>query len=210
MDIITPAGAGSMYSSVRDLYTWDRSFYTEKILSYPAKTMATVGYNQEYGYGWIVRKTNGRTEVSHSGKSPDGFVSNLIRFPEEEISIIFLSNYGDTNGKQLSNELISIVFDLPYTLPVAKKEIVLGGEILNQYVGLYKLNDQFKISVSLENNKLYGLAEGDSQKIELRTESESKFFLKGPEIEIEFIKENGTVKYLLIKQQGGVKLTKIG
>jgi CubicO group peptidase (beta-lactamase class C family) len=210
MDIITPAGAGCLYSSVKDLYQWDRSLYSNIILSNASREMAFTPFQGEYGFGWQVRDKNGRREVSHSGKSPDGFVVNLIRFPKEEACIIYLSNYGNTDGRKLSDDLTAILFNEPYTLPEQKKEIVLGKELLNKYVGLYQLNEQFQITVSVEDNKLYGLAKGDTQKIELRAESENKFFLKGPDTEIEFIEEKGKVQYMLIKMQGGMKLTKIG
>src|SRR3712207_8135728 len=49
-----------------------------------SRKMAFTPYQAEYGLGWIVKDKNGRREVSHSGKSPDGFVVNLIRFPKED------------------------------------------------------------------------------------------------------------------------------
>jgi hypothetical protein len=67
----------------------------------------------------------------------------------------------------------------------------------------------FSIAVSNESNKLFALAQGDQQKVELTPESETKFFLKGPDTSIEFIEEGGVVKYMFVDLQGGQKLTKV-
>ncbi|MDO1446586.1 serine hydrolase [Rhodocytophaga aerolata] len=209
MDITTPAGAGCIYSSVRDLYAWDRSLYTNAILSEQSKQMAFTPYQAGYGYGWQVGEKYGKKQVSHSGKSPDGFVTNLIRFPEQEVCIIFLSNYGDVDGRQLSDDLTALVFNEAYNLPKQKVEVTLDEEVLARYAGVYQLDPQFNVTISVEGNKLYALAVGDAEKMELTAEGINKFFMKGPEIEIEFIEENGKVQYMLIKMQGGKKLTKI-
>jgi uncharacterized protein YneR len=81
--------------------------------------------------------------------------------------------------------------------------------VLNRYVGEYSLPNGFSIAVSSENNKLFALARGDQEKVELTPESETKFFLKGPETAIEFIEENGVVKYMFVDLQGGQKLEKV-
>ena len=94
-------------------------------------------------------------------------------------------------------------------LDVALRSVSLPGDVLNRYVGEYKLANGFSIAVSTESKKLYALAQGDLEKIELTPESETKFFLKGPEIAIEFINEEGEVKYMFVNIQGGQKLTKV-
>ena len=65
-------------------------------------------------------------------------------------------------------------------------------KLSKKYVGEYRLANGFSITISVEENKLYALAQGDAQKIELTPESDTKFFLKGPETEIEFLRESGS------------------
>lgn len=83
------------------------------------------------------------------------------------------------------------------------------NEALQQYAGIYKLNEQFAITVSVEDDRLYGLAPGDAEKTEFTPVSEHKFLIKGPETEVEFVKEDGKVKYMLVQMQGGLKFTKV-
>jgi hypothetical protein len=89
-----------------------------------------------------------------------------------------------------------------------KKEVTVSSQILSKYAGVYRLNENFQVTISVENNKLYALAPGDQEKTEFTPESETKFYMKGSGAEIEFIEENGK-RYLLVKMQEVMKLTKI-
>ncbi|GAA4437929.1 hypothetical protein GCM10023188_32690 [Pontibacter saemangeumensis] len=93
-------------------------------------------------------------------------------------------------------------------LPLTTASTPTNGA-LQQFAGIYKLDEQFAITVSVEGEKLYGLAPGDAEKTEFTPVSENKFIIKGPETEVEFVKEDGKVKYMLVQMQGGLKLTKV-
>jgi CubicO group peptidase (beta-lactamase class C family) len=96
--------AGGLYSTVQDLYRWDRSFYTEALLpqelleatftsfvSTPYFAYAPAYDSVGYGYGWFVGQRLGRRVAGHGG-SYDGFRALIERYPDDEISIIVLSN----------------------------------------------------------------------------------------------------------------------
>ena len=89
-----------------------------------------------------------------------------------------------------------------------QKEITISAELLKKYAGMYKLDENFQVTISIENNKLYALAPGDQEKTEFTPQSETKFYLKDSGAEIEFTEENGQ-RYLLVKMQQVMKLTKI-
>src|SRR6185436_12230879 len=56
LDMSLPYAAGSLYSTVEDLYLWDQALYAEKLLSTQLKeVMYKPGINN-YAYGWAVRK----------------------------------------------------------------------------------------------------------------------------------------------------------
>ena len=158
--------------------------------------------------GWMTTDAFGRKQIGHTGSIP-GFIANFMKFPDQDVTIILLSNYEDVDGRRLSQDLAAVTFGEAYNLPVEKREVKLSDNVLNRYVGEYTLPNGFSIAVSTENNKLFALAQGDQQKIELTPESETKFYLKGPETAIEFIEESGTVKYMFVDLQGGQKLTKV-
>jgi tetratricopeptide (TPR) repeat protein len=97
LDMTIPYAAGSLYSTVEDLYLWDRALYLDKLLPAPLKQqMFTPGLGQ-YANGWFVnpiKLNDGVTEVatiSHGG-GINGFVSVLIRVPARKELVILLDN----------------------------------------------------------------------------------------------------------------------
>jgi hypothetical protein len=87
------------------------------------------------------------------------------------------------------------------------KEIKVALEAMRKYAGVYELNQEFKITISVEQGKLYALAPGDQEKSEFTPETETKYYLRGTPARIEFTEENGQ-RYLLVNLKGGLKLMK--
>ncbi len=201
-------GAGAMYSNIHDLFKWSQAVSSHKILSKRAQDQAISVFNNNYGFGWMRSGEGLEEQVGHTGMIR-GFIANFMKFPNSGYTIIFLSNYQDINGSQLSDDLKAVVFNKQYSLPVQKKVAQLDDKILSQYVGEYKLDNGFTIHISLQDNKLFALAQGDAEKIELTPESNNKFFLKGPETEIEFLTENNAVTHMFVNMQGGMKFKKV-
>lgn len=64
-DMSQGAGAGALYSTTEDLYKWERSFYTDTVLSQASKnamfvptiTASLSGLESGYGYGWYIDLT---------------------------------------------------------------------------------------------------------------------------------------------------------
>ena len=96
----------------------------------------------------------------------------------------------------------------PYELPKQKKEIVLTEDSLKTYIGIYELAPNMQMNVFVENGKLKVIAPGGDQ-VELTAEGADQFFLKGPEIEIKFLRENGAVVSMFVNMQGGQLFKKI-
>jgi CubicO group peptidase (beta-lactamase class C family) len=102
-------GAGSMYASIDDLYLWDQALYTETLVSKEtldeafASAKLNDGSSSDYGFGWGVSDRLGRRAVHHGG-SWVGFRTCIIRFLDERLTVIVLSNASaDANG--LADEL---------------------------------------------------------------------------------------------------------
>jgi hypothetical protein len=87
-------------------------------------------------------------------------------------------------------------------LPVERKEITVSPEILKHYVGTYELTPKFSLAITLEDGQL--VSQGTNQpKVPMYAESETKFFLKLVDAQIEFLKnEKGEVTNLVLHQNG--------
>ena len=94
-------GDGGVYSSVVDLFKWDQTLYTEKLVSHkmlqqaftPASKNSDMT-NSGYGFGWYIGSDRGTQHVWHYG-STCGFSTQIHRFPEKQLSIILLANRAD-------------------------------------------------------------------------------------------------------------------
>ena len=111
------SGSG-LYSSVEDLYLFDQALYGERLV--PQETLERVftGYARtpsmdieeaDYGYGWFIGKILDRPVIAHGG-GMGGYNAMILRFPEEQVTVIVLRNYGIWIYDRLEIELAKMVF----------------------------------------------------------------------------------------------------
>ena len=139
----SPGASGSLYSTVEDLFLWDRALYTDQLLDEKHRDLmftpnrdvpevkAAGGRPQSrYGYGWQIYTrthpvTKRRTKVINHGGAINGFRAMENRLIDDDAFVIVLCNQGDSMGRSdvwrsvmnLSAELIHIVTDQPFRMP---------------------------------------------------------------------------------------------
>lgn len=193
--------AGAVYTTVGDLYKWDRAIYTSKILKPESWKTVFTPYKNKYGYGWTIDTLFGKQFTAHSG-GIHGFSSYILRFPQDEIAVIIFDNSSSNAVGTISKNVAAILFNQSYDIPGAKKEITVDTAILKQYVGEYELAPGFTITVSLRENGLKAQATGQSS-FDIYAEKENVFFLKVVDAKIEFVKDaSGTVTEMILYQNG--------
>jgi CubicO group peptidase (beta-lactamase class C family) len=195
------SGAGAIYSSARDLYIWDRAWYGNQLLSDASKKLMLTPVKKNYGLGWEIDQIKGRTLISHSG-SIDGYLSNYMRFPDQDVCIIFLANYFQSKGQQICKDLTAIVFNEPYQVPKEKKPIVLNEAIYQLYTGQYQMEKGPSLLIVFKEGKLKGKL-GNQPYFEMLAEAETRFFIKGMDGDVEFVKDEN-------KNVSGVNLSNNG
>ena len=118
LDMGQPFAAGSLYSTVEDLYTWDQALYTEKLVKRATLDQIFTpridsGQDAKYAYGWTVSTVHKRTMIGHGG-GINGFSTFIARFPNERAVVIILRNVLRPGGPQaLQNDLAAILFGEP-------------------------------------------------------------------------------------------------
>ena len=123
LDMSLPYAAGSMYSTVDDLYKWDRALYGTKILSAKSKELMFKPGLSNYGYGFDIRdrpigKTEKKTKIISHGGGINGFNCLFTRMVDQDHLIIVLDNVtlGRYHGRitgSISNILNGQPFDSP-------------------------------------------------------------------------------------------------
>jgi CubicO group peptidase (beta-lactamase class C family) len=128
-------GEGGLYSTVDDLFTFDQALYTEKLVKREtldeAFTPAKVRVGQtSYGLGWNAASDGaGGKRVWHTGNTA-GFRAFLERRPDAGITVIMLTNRGNSKRVEINQAIQNILAGQSYELPrksiaVAMHEIIL-------------------------------------------------------------------------------------
>ena len=195
-------GAGAMYSTVDDMYKWDRSLYNSPIISKASLQAAFKPHLSKYGYGWVIDTLNGKQTIGHNG-GIFGFTSDFLRIPQDDICIILLCNKGSDLGG-ITKGLVNILYGLPYELPQEKKSIDLPAEVLQQYVGEYWISNDVHLNITLENGQLKGQITGQP-KVDLFAQRKDLFFLKVVDAQLEFERDStGKVSKVTLYQGGAM------
>ncbi|MBI3653716.1 MAG: serine hydrolase [Acidobacteria bacterium] len=207
LDMSVPGGAGALYSTVEDLYLWDRALYTEKLLKKATLEKIFTPFKSNYAWGWFVDEQFKHKRITHGG-GIDGFNTTIARFVNDDVFIVALSNRTPAALAAMSERLAALSFGEKYEMPKdeasasARKEIKVDAKIFDAYVGEYELAPNFIITVKREGDKLMAQATGQPQ-FEIFAESETKFFLKVVEAQIVFSKnDKGIVEQLTLFQGG--------
>ncbi|MGZ2369332.1 serine hydrolase [Ancylomarina sp. YFZ004] len=126
LDMSLPYAAGSIYSTVEDLYLWDQALYTNKLLTkesmalFFGKHMPTG--QRYYAYGWSVgpqQVGSGEDSVytiSHGG-GINGFNTIINRIPEDKHLVVLLNNTGGTNLGDMNKAITAILYEKAYDMP---------------------------------------------------------------------------------------------
>jgi hypothetical protein len=98
--------AGTIFSTVEDLFLWDKSFYAEKLIKCRKRKLMCTKYLPNYGYGVAVnnmknylRANKDITLISHDG-GIGGFSSYMARIPEDSIFVVLTRQYKSRNERK--------------------------------------------------------------------------------------------------------------
>jgi CubicO group peptidase (beta-lactamase class C family) len=194
--------AGAIYTTVGDLYKWDRALRAGRIITPASQEKAYTPHLAQYGYGWMIGTIDGKKVVEHGG-GITGFVSDIRRIPEDETCIVVLDNQpNEADPTKISRDIAAILNGKDVKLPETKVAITVDTTILRQYVGMYQISPTFSIAVTLDNGRLFGQATGQG-KFELFAQKKDRFFLKVLQAEVEFVRgADNKVENLILHQNG--------
>jgi CubicO group peptidase (beta-lactamase class C family) len=108
-------GSGGVYSTIEDLYLWDQNFYHNK-LGKDGQTIITrmhqdgiLNDGKSAGYAFALENGSykGLKTVSHSGALA-GYRAQLVRFPEQQFSVIILANRDDGDPTTKSYQVADV------------------------------------------------------------------------------------------------------
>lgn len=215
-DISGAYAAGALYSNAEDLYKWDQALYPGKLIKdgtlNQAFTQSTLndGSKAKYGFGWMVNQRRGLKEVGHGGDIT-GFNSYIAKFPEEQFTVIVLSNVEMRppgplpNAGDLAHKIAEIYLSekMSAAKDVEHVAILLDSRILEKYLGQYKWVHASKGWIEA-GGEFFTFVRKYSQlflqtktaEIEIFAETDTRFFMKDNST-IRFVIENDKVTGLV-------------
>jgi CubicO group peptidase (beta-lactamase class C family) len=109
LDPSTLFSAGSIYSTVEDMYRWDQALYTDALLPAALRSQMFTPYLRDYAFGWKVDRPGDRLRISHPGLI-DGFATYIARYPDDQVTVIVLGNLDSADVVGIGDYLASLVF----------------------------------------------------------------------------------------------------
>ncbi|MFN8347802.1 MAG: serine hydrolase [Spirosomataceae bacterium] len=161
LDMTIPYAAGSMYSTVEDLYLWDQALYTDKLISASSKATLFTPFLSNYAYGWGVEKMkmgelkDSLQVIEHSG-GINGFNTILTRIPKDKQLVVLLNNTGGAPLGAIRKNLLNILYNQPVTPPKKSVADAFRQTLLSS--SLEKAVQQFQ---TLKTDKAYLLNENE-------------------------------------------------
>lgn len=100
-------GDGGVYSSLDDLFLWDQTLYRDELISAESKRRMWTPALESYGFGWRIDDYRGHRRHHHSG-STSGFRNYLQRFPDDNLTVIVLTNRADPDVDRLGEQVADL------------------------------------------------------------------------------------------------------
>lgn len=133
-----PFGAGAMYSTVEDLWKFNRGMKNNKILKQATLEKAQVPYqDKHYGLGYEIDSLYGKKRIGHSGGGP-GYRCRYFNLPEDDITVILLCNAEMNPVDFITSKITSILYNKPYEIP---QNAPVSNDSLQKLEGIYSSKD---------------------------------------------------------------------
>jgi CubicO group peptidase (beta-lactamase class C family) len=162
LDWSNKMGNGSLYSTVDDLYQFDRALNTDALLKAATRQKYFVE-GRGNRFGWFNRKRSGHRVMSSNGRSP-GFTAQLDRYSDEDVTVIVLSNsYATVSQGPIAGALAAIVFGEQPEKPPVFTAAKIPQTTLASYAGQYQYGPDYFIP----NAKFTLTVEGGALLLEL-------------------------------------------
>jgi CubicO group peptidase (beta-lactamase class C family) len=201
LSMTLPYAAGSLQSTVEDLYKWNQAVQGYKLIKKESLEKAYTSYiladgkKTGYGYGWGLGNLQGSQTIEHGGGIP-GFLTQGIYLPKEDVFVAVFSNCDCNGPEDVAVKLGALAIGKPFEY----KEINADTIAMKQVTGVYEMagNDE-KRYITFADGKLYSQRNRNA-KLNIKPYEKDKYFFENMMNTIEFVRNNsGVVEKLIFK-----------
>ena len=125
------AGAGGVFTNVRDLLRWDENFYDARVggaeLVKQLQVPGTLngGRPMTYAWGLQVGSYRGQPLIEHGG-SLGGYRAHLLRLPKQHVSVAILCNLGSIAPGNQARQVADVILNNAFTEPAPSTRNAAG------------------------------------------------------------------------------------
>jgi CubicO group peptidase (beta-lactamase class C family) len=212
-DLNALVGAGGIRSTANDLMKLVEASLTDD--KTPVVEAIHEAWKPRYGklgqigvgLGWHIAR-DGVTRW-HNGET-GGYTAAVFIHKPKKIGVVVVCNTANDKTTELAEKTIQSALGMSPKPIALRKTTKIAPDVLKQYEGTYALSLVFAITTTVEDGRLMAQATGQ-EKIQIFPESETKFFYKVVDAQIDFEKgKDGKVEKLVLHQNGqdmpGMKL----
>jgi len=219
MTTLDMIGDGGIFTCVDDLLMWDRNFYENKLGKGRPGLIARIltpgtlnnGEKLDYAFGLGVSDYKGLKMISHGGAFV-GFRADMIRFPEQRLTVICLANLSRINPSQLARKVADIYLAEQLKKDVAQQEpsrkpdfIKLSEDELKEKTGAFRNPKTGTIwKIALKKGKLE--VDTSRYRFSISPLSKNEFLAVGAPVEltVEFLKpDESSLTLIRVRTEGG-------
>lgn len=205
-----PYSAGSIQSTVEDLYKWHQGIQSYKLIKKETLDKALSrhkldnGKETKYGYGWFLRYIGESPTIEHGG-GINGSLTTSIFLPKENVFVTIFSNCECNHPEELAIKTVLLLIGKK----IEYQEIRIENSVLDSYDGVYENEKGEMRNITVTDNILYS-QRGRGPKFQLKAYENDKFFFDDALTTIEFIRSgNGeTEKLIFIGRDGSEEWVK--
>jgi CubicO group peptidase (beta-lactamase class C family) len=142
--------AGGLISTTHDFTNLERALTSNILLPDSLRQQMLNPGKDEYGFGLFIRTEFGTTSYEHAGLV-DGFSSELIIFPNENLIVVALSNVENEDTSAIGCDLASLLLT---GHPLTGVEVKVAKEKLATLQGTYRRPGARPVLVEIKNGVL--------------------------------------------------------
>lgn len=203
LSMTQPYSAGSILSTVEDVYTWNKALMDGKVISRENLKKAHTSHQLNngkptgYGYGWWLGNIQGSPDIKHDGLI-NGFSTFAVYLPQEKVFVAVFTNCENNNPEIIASKIAGIIIGKPYHT----NEIGLPIEQLKLYAAVYESTTEGQRTVSYEDGRLLYFTKGGSKE-QLIPFGNDKFYFENSLTIIEFLKRKDGRTSALVSETAG-------
>lgn len=153
----------------------------------------------DYGLGWSIGRGRRSQTIAHGG-GVSGFTTFMLGDTQAKVGAYVMTNSGD--AAHIARVAVALLRGEEYVPQSERPSVAIAAETLDRYVGVFRLSEQFSLTVSRDGQRLFVQGTGQGRH-ELFASSETDFFLKAVDAEVVFHPgDDGTVDRLVLRQGG--------